>query len=449
MFKDSVITDLPALARGAPVVPGGMVCGWPIITEDDIAAVADVLRGGRLWGRKTLNVEQLEQDLCDYFGTRFCILTQSGTSALHMALSALGIGPGDEVITTAYSHIATPMAILHANAIPVFADIDPESCNISPEEIEAKITPNTRAILAVHMHGLPADMDRINAIARKHGLAVVEDASQAHGAEYKGKKAGNLGDVGCFSLNGSKNLTAGGEGGFLLTSDPDIYDRALSAATFGKKSGGGMGSPGLVHRVGWMYRIQEVPAAIARRQLSRLDEYNAARIRNAGYLSEGCSGMKGIRIQHVPTDRTHVYYTYRLRFDPAALGLDIPARQLREAVEKALFLEGVPAGQADKVPLHKHPVFREQIGYGRDCPWRCRNHAQGSQPLDDEFFPNVNQLFDDHTVIRGIHPPNGIPLMDLYLEAVQKVFRHLDEVIARTAGMEPPAVGCELFGGYF
>ncbi len=442
---------LPAISGGPAVVPPGAVKTWPIITEEDISAVVQALRSGRLWGRRSPNVIRLEEALCHYFGARHCLLTQSGTAALHLALTALGIGPGDEVITTAYSFIATPMAILHANAIPVFADIDPVTCNISVQDAERRITPATKAILPVHMHGLPADMDGINALARKHGLAVIEDACQAHGAEYKGRKAGSLGDVGCFSLNGAKNLTAGGEGGFLLTDDTDLYERAIAAATFGKgkRDGTEHSNPALVFHPGWMYRIQELPAAIALSQLPRLDEYNALRIANAEYLSKGLSGTRGIKVQLVPPDRTHVYYTYRLRFDPAALGIDIAVREFREAIEKALFAEGVPAGQADKHPLHLHPVFRDRIGHGRGCPWNCRQDADGPATPVEVAFEHVGRLFDDHTVIRGVHPPNGTALMDLYLEAVHKVFDHLEEVLEKAGSFDPPSNNCEMFGGYF
>ncbi len=437
-----------AISGGAAVVQEHMIQKWPIISEDDINNVVTVLRSGKLWGRKTPNVIQLEEDLCRYFDTKYCILTQSGTSALHMAIAALDIGPGDQVITSSYTFIATALAVLHANAIPVFADIDPQSCNISVDDIERKINPSTKAILPVHMHGLPANMDEINALAKKYGLAVIEDACQAHGAVYKGRKAGNLGDVGCFSLNGSKNLSAGGEGGFLLTNEQAIYEKALSVAMYGKNVSINKYPKNYITNLGWMYRIQEIPAAIARSQLKRLDEYNAIRIQNSEYLTKGLSGIKGIQTVEVPDDRTHVYFTYRLRFDPNIFEFNMSSRKFREAIEKAIFMEGVPIGQTDKIPLYKHPLFHEKTAYGKKCPWSCTFNKTEPQPLDDNLFVNVNQLFDDYTVIRGIHAPNNTSLMDLYLEAIHKVFHNLEEVIDKANDLDSPSNNCELFGGY-
>lgn len=436
------------MSGGPAVVPEHMIQKWPIISEEDINNVVDVLKSQKLWGRNTPNVLQLEADLCQYFDVEYCILTQSGTSALHMAIAALGIGPGDEVITTSYSFIATPLAILHANAIPVFVDIDAQSCNISVKEIEKKINPSTKAILPVHMHGLPANMDEINALAKKHGLAVIEDGCQAHGAVYKGKKAGNLADVSCFSLNGSKNLTTGGDGGFLLTNNKAIYEKALSVALYGKNFETNQHPHNSITGLGWMYRIQEIPAAIALNQLKRLDNYNAIRRKNAEYLTQGLSVIKGIQTPVVPDDRTHVYYTYRLRFEPQLFGLDISSQKFREAIEKALFMEGVPIGQSDKIPLYKHPLFQEKNGYGNQCPWSCKFIKNEAQSFDDELFVNVNQLFENYTVIRGIHAPNNTALMDLYFEAFDKVFSNLEEVVEKADSLESPSNNNELFGGY-
>lgn len=431
------------------MVPEGRIKKWPIILDDDINSVVNVLKSGKLWGRKTPNVIQLEEDLCQYFNSKYCILTQSGTSALHMAIAALGIGPGDEVITTAYSFIATALAILHANAIPIFVDIDPQSCNINVKDIEEKISSSTKAILPVHMHGLPANMDEINELAKKYGLAVIEDACQAHGAVYKGKKVGSLADIACFSLNGSKNLCSGGEGGFLLTNDQAIYEKALSVAMFGEDIATKKYREDYTTNLGWMYRIQEIPAAIARTQLERLDEYNSIRIQNAEYLTKGLSGIRGIQTPIVPGDRTHVYFLYRLRFDPAILGIELPRRKFREVIETALSMEGVPVGQSDKIPLYKHPLFQNKTGYGKNCPWSCNFYTNDPQPFNDDLFVHVNSFFEDHTVIRGIHPPNDISLMDLYIEAVEKVFHNMDEVIEKGVNLEPPSYNCESTSGYF
>jgi len=235
-----------AIQGGAATVPAGLekssfpteasqgqVCSWPIITEEDITAVTNVLRRGIIWGFHAPEVSALEKEWADYNGVRYCVATNSGTSALHMAVAAGGVEPGDEVITPALSFLASATCILHHNAIPVFVDIDPLTFNIDPEKIKTKITGKTKAVIAVHLHGLCCDMDEINRIAKKHNLAVIEDAAQAHGAAYKGRKAGTLGNMAAFSLQESKNLTCG-EGGLFITDDEDIFERATMVGRFGE-----------------------------------------------------------------------------------------------------------------------------------------------------------------------------------------------------------------------
>jgi dTDP-4-amino-4,6-dideoxygalactose transaminase len=203
-----------AVFGGDSVVPEGLVVHWPNVTQEDKAAVMAVLDRGILWGEDSPETAALEKEWAEYVGTRFCLATNSGTAALHMAVAAAGIGPGDEVITSALTFLASASCVLHHNAIPVFADIDPDTFNVTAQTIAERITERTKAIIPVHLHGLPADMDEILALARKHGLTVIEDACQAHGATYKGRKVGGLADSAAFSLNTTKNL-AGGEGGVI------------------------------------------------------------------------------------------------------------------------------------------------------------------------------------------------------------------------------------------
>jgi dTDP-4-amino-4,6-dideoxygalactose transaminase len=255
--------------------------------------------------------------------------------------------------------------------------------------------------------------------------------------------------VGCFSLNGSKNLSAGGEGGFLLTNNRDIFENALSVAMYGKNVSGKDHPPSHITRLGWMYRIQELPAAFARSQLKRLDEYNEIRTRNAEYLSYGLSEIKGIRTPIIPSDRTHAWFGYRLKFDTEEATMEMPVRKFREAIEKALFKEGVPVGQADKMPLFQHPLFQNKNEYSRHCPWSCNLNQNEPQQFDTSDFVNVHRLMDDYTLLRGIHPPNDTELMDLYLEAFHKVFDNLQEVLDKADSLPMPVNNCEMFGGYY
>src|SRR5438093_11219844 len=198
---------------------------WPILTDADRAAVARVLNRGVLSGVGAPEARGLEAEFAAVVGRRFCLATNSGTSALHIALAAAGVGPGDEVIVPALSFIATAQAVLHQGAIPVFADVEPDTYNIDIADAARRVTARTRAIVPVHLHGLPADMDAVLALARRAGLVVIEDAAQAHGATYRGRPVGTLGDMAAFSLNSTKNFPAG-EGGLFVTASEELHARA-------------------------------------------------------------------------------------------------------------------------------------------------------------------------------------------------------------------------------
>ncbi|MQY69678.1 MAG: aminotransferase class V-fold PLP-dependent enzyme, partial [Firmicutes bacterium] len=294
-----------AIAGGKRTVPEGLKVGWPVITQEDKKAVMGVLNRGILWGPYAPEVVGLQEDFARYVGTKYCIAVNSGTAALHMAVAAAGIGPGDEVITSAFSFLASAVAVLHHNAIPIFVDIDPKTFNIDPKKIEEKISSRTKAIMPVHIHGLPADMDEINEIAKKHHLVVIEDAAQSHGALYHGKKTGNFSDMAAFSLNSTKNMP-GGEGGLFVTNNEEYRGKANMVRMFGEFLKPEEGRKYNAYTMGWNYRTQEMPAAFARSQLKRLDEYNANGKRNAEYLSGHLAEIKGVTPPFVPPDRTHI-----------------------------------------------------------------------------------------------------------------------------------------------
>ena len=267
-------------------VPSGLKRRWPDIRPEDRAAVAAVLERGVLGGVGAPEMTALETDWAAFVGRSACLLFNSGTAAIHAALYALGIGPGDEVITTSYTFAGTWQPILQQGAVPVFVDIDPRTFDLDPARIEERITPRTKAIIAVHIGGMPADLDEILAIAERHELHVIEDACQAHGATYHGRQVGSIGVVGCYSLNSSKILS-GGEGGLLVADDPEILARARRLRTFGEdipelaKLTGWNFRPYTGYSIGWNYRHQEMPAALARSQLKRLPEYIAIGQQNA------------------------------------------------------------------------------------------------------------------------------------------------------------------------
>jgi perosamine synthetase len=419
-----------AIAGGEPAVPPGRHRRWPQVTAADRAALARVLDSGELWGPNAPEVTALQLEWSEYLGTRFALLTNSGTAALHCAVVAAGIGPGDEVIVPAFSFVATPMAVLHAGAMPVFCDIDPLLHTLDPALVEGLITDRTRAIMPVHVHGLPADMDELREIAARHGLAVVEDAAQAHGALYRGVKAGALGDGAAFSLNGSKLLSAS-EGGLFVTEDEEAFVAARRLAIFGEDTpplGPGQYRAYRAHGVGWNYRSGELVAALARAQLRRLDQFVRAAQDNAALLDSGLAGLPGIETPHVPDDRTCVYYRYRIRIDPDALGFSGPPVELRDRLLFALQAEGVAASLWQLLPLTAQPVFRR----GRFTSWRPGDDGKPLAPWDPGAHPRAARLLESSIVIGTANEPLfGQPgdLMARYVAAFEKVIGGIETVL--------------------
>lgn len=418
-----------AINGGSPAVPNGAHASWPQVTGADRAAIATVLDRGELWGPNAPEVTALGEEWAHYVGTAHCVVVNSGTAALHCAVVAAGVQPGDEVIVPAFSFVATPMAVLQAGAVPIFCDIDPRSFNIDPSRITDLLSSRTAAIMPVHMHGLPADMDEIRSIATERGLAVIEDAAQAHGAVYRGTKVGALGDGAAFSLNGSKNLSAG-EGGLFVTDDEDACRAARRLAIFGEDT------PPLgeheyraywSHGTGWNYRMHELTAALARAQLKRLDAFNELGRLNALSLTAALKGYPGLTAPLVPADRTSVFHRYRIRFNTDALGFGGPARELRDRLIYALRAEGVAASMWQLNPLPAQPVFRSRKR-GAWCP--AREH----EPLrswDRNAHPVTQAVLEESFVLGTAEAPLfGQPtaLMKQYVFAFEKVLSNLEDV---------------------
>ncbi len=303
---------LPAILGGKPVRSTPFP-RWPQFRDADEKAVLPVLRSG-VWSRAK-TVAEAEKRFARLMGAKYCLATSNGTSALITAVRALGIGAGDEVITTPYTFVATIHPILLANALPVFVDIDPETWQIDPAKIEAKITGNTVAILPVHIIGGICDMDRINAIAKKHNLKVIEDACEAHGGEWKNKKVGTLGDLGCFSFQTGKSLTCG-EGGAILGHDEKLMDRCYSFHNLGRPHGSVAPRNQEGHPiVGTKCRMAEYQASILMTQMESFEEESKVRSENAAYLTAKLKQIPGIvpRADYAEVTRTAFYY-YGFRY---------------------------------------------------------------------------------------------------------------------------------------
>jgi perosamine synthetase len=424
-----------AIHGGPRTVPEGLKRTWPEITQEDKDAVLAVLERGILSGVHGPEATGLETEWAEFTGSTHVLSFNSGTAALHAALFAAGVGPGDEVITSAFSFSGSFHPILEQNAIPVFVDIDPRTYNIDATKVEAKISDRTKVLMPVHIHGMPADLDTLLSLADRYNLTLVEDACQAHGATYQGRMAGTIGTMGCFSLNVTKNLS-GGEGGFLNTDNDELVERARMVRTFGERVGEEKEKirPYYSHTIGWNYRTQELPAAFARSQLKRLSRYNAIAQQNAQYLTGELSKIRGVIPPYVPSDRTSVYHKYRVRFDPDALGLTIPTTDFRQRLLEALEAEGVAVTIWHVTPMTSFPLFQKlDEGYGKGCPWSCPYYDREIEYNPDEY-PEAIRLLDTSLVINDEPHPiyiQDIELMGYYASAVRKVFENLDELLYR------------------
>jgi perosamine synthetase len=325
----------PALLGGTPAHKGGWP-GWPQWNQSWEPEIVEVLRSGRWCGHGgSGKVGEFEEAYAKLHGAKRCVATASGTTALLTALHVMGVDAGDEVIVSPYTFIATYNVCLMHKALPVFADTDPASLTMDPASIESRITDRSRAILPVHIYGMPCDMDPINAIARKHNLAVVEDACQAWLAEYKGKMCGTLGDLGCFSFQNSKHIPAG-DGGAIIGNRDQLLDRCQAYHNCGRAFGTFKGS-GSFSR-GTNYRMMHYAAALLRQEMDKLVTDTARRQENADRLTAGLKEIPGIRPVRLPENSRAVWHLYAFRYDPDGFhGLP------RTKFMRALRAEGVPS----------------------------------------------------------------------------------------------------------
>jgi dTDP-4-amino-4,6-dideoxygalactose transaminase len=331
----------------------------PHIGEEEIAEVVDTLRSGWLTtGPKTL---RFEEDFKRYIDVPFALGTNSCTGALHLALAGLEVGKGDEVITSTMTFAATANVIVHCGATPVFADIDARTMNLDPDEVEKRITPRTKAVVAVHYSGRPCDMDRLRAICTAHRLALVEDAAHAVGARYKGRQAGSLGDAAGFSFYANKNLTTG-EGGMLTTTSESVFERArmlrlqgMSRDVFRRTGAAGQTWRYEIAAAGFKYAMSDVQAAIGLHQLRRFSASQEARARIAERYTAELADVPGLGLPApVEPAMTHAWHLYVVR-------VRAEARLNRDALFAALGEQGIECS-VHFVPLHLQPYFQETWG---------------------------------------------------------------------------------------
>ena len=320
----------------------------PLIGKEEIEKVEKVLKSGFI--AQGPKVAEFEEAFASYVGTEHAIAVSSGTTALHLALLAAGVGAGDEVITTPFSFAATGNCALYVGARPVFVDIDPKTYNINPELIKGAITEKTKAILPVHLYGQPAQMDSINTVAEEHDLVVIEDAAQAHGAMFQDKKVGSLGDMGCFSFYPTKNMTTS-EGGMITTNNPEMADKARILRAHGEKER-------YQHEIlGYNFRMTDIAASIGLVQLKKLDGFNQKRIENAEYLTEHIKVLNGIKPPYVSPEVRHVFHQYTIRVEDGK----------RKDIMEYLNQEGIGTGIHYPIPIYKQKLYQD-LGYHDKCP---------------------------------------------------------------------------------
>ena len=436
-----------AVNGGTRLIPADLEKKWPPVGQEQIDAVMEVLESGVFWGPYEKQVSSLEQEVCDYLGVKHALVLNSGTAALHACISACDIRPGDEVITTAFTFWATAQAIVAQNGIPVFVDVDPKTFNIDPAKIEEKITEKTKAILPVHVHGIPADMDAINAIATKHGLKVIEDAAQAFGATYKGRMAGTLGDMAAFSLNGTKNLPAG-EGGIVVTDDDALFVRARQMAMFGEEKT----QKGAIRLydakvMGFNYRNNEMSDALCRSYLRNYDVMQKQRYENCAYLTRELSKIKGVRPLVPPAEVQSAYHLFKVLFYPEELGItNIHPLRFKWAVEKALCAEGASCYTWHIMPVPGEEIFRRKDAYGNGSPWSfdCVSRQAKDMVYDPYDYPVAMDMFDRSMIVKPVYYPNTIKLMEQIVAAFHKVFDHMDELLEFAQKVEFPLMPGEI-----
>ena len=423
------MTQSPLALHGGPPTIGRSLEAFHAMGEEEVQVAADVVRGGVLSayigapGEAFMGgprVRAFEAKAADYFGVRHALAVNSWTSGLIAAVGAIGIEPGDEIITTPWTMAATATAILHWNGIPVFADIDRRTFNLCPASVERLISPRTRAIVTVDIFGQSADIPALRALADRHGLKLIGDTAQSPGAFAGARHAGTIVDIGGFSLNYHKHIHCG-EGGIVVTDDDRLARRVAMIRNHAEAVIQSDDPAELANLLGFNFRMGELEAAIASTQLDKLAARVASRQRIAAQLDAGLAGLAGLATPHVADDCTHVYYVYGLTLDVAAIGVS------RLKIVEALRAEGIPALMAGYQNLHLLPLFRHKIAYGRaGFPWtspycaREISYGPGTCPVAEELHATS---FFGISLCMFEFPPADV---ELVIAAFRKVWSALE-----------------------
>jgi len=388
---------------------------YPVFGDKEKEAVNEVLDTNWLVAHHNPSgagqVEAFEDAFAAWIGTPHAVGLGNGTQALHLALAAAGVGVNHEVIVPTLTFMATATAVMMQNAVPVFADSEPDTLGLDPKSVEARITSRTRAVIPVCLCGYPMDMDGLMTVARKHDLVVIEDCSHAHGAVYHSRNIGTIGDMGIFSLQQKKNLCTG-DGGMLVTGNPDYAQAVRQMRTFGH------------NELSYNYRMTETAAAIGQVRLSELDSFNEIRRKNAAIMKTELEGIHGIRVREPVQDTVGVYYSLLMEYDPEILG------DVRNEFVAAVKAEGIPLAPS-YAPVHRHPNFHPDTSPARGCPWLwpLYDAPENEHPsYDDGVCPVAEDYADRRLVELKVHPPACEEDMVQAAEAIRKVVKNMHKL---------------------
>lgn len=402
---------------------------WPIVNNDDKNAIKNIFNKREFSARGSEEIAKLEREFAVFHDVKYATAFNSCTAAMHASLVSLDIKAGDEVLVPSFTFIASAMAILHNQSIPIFVDIDLNNFNISPNEIEKHISPRTKAIIIVHMHGIPVEIEPILKICSKYKLKLIEDVAQAPGAKYHGKLVGTFGDAAAFSLMPQKNLATCGEAGMLISKTLESKNKSETVRIYGEILKDNNKKVLNSFTLGWNYTINPLQAAMARVQLKKFKKLTKL-IRIKGKLfSNKLKKYDWIELPKIPLDSESVFHFFRIKLNPNKVGYNNDGR-FRKAVQDALNAEGLNVRHYQNVPLPGHPIFQNKKHFANGLPWSLLKDDISYKISD---YPNALNVIENTLVIGAIGSSPGYLLckgtIEKYMKGFEKIDKNIKEII--------------------
>jgi perosamine synthetase len=374
---------------------------------DELTNILEVFKTQKLSSLEGDMVNKFEKAFAEFIGVKYAIAVNSGTAALHVALKSMGVGPGDEVIVPPFTFIATASSVLHCNAIPIFADIEPITFNMDPNDAIKKITDKTKVIIPVHLAGTPANIDPLLKVCKEKGIMLLEDAAQSIGAKYKGKYVTSIGDAGIFSFYPSKIMTTG-EGGMIFTNNSKIAELSRQYRHHGE-----------IHwydyqRIGWNFRMDEIQAAIGLAQLKKLPSMITKRQQIGYYLNRELTNVKGIKTPEIPSYAEPSFNWWAGYVKPEEIGLKTPQEYV-----KRLDKDGKLLSIIYPEPLYMTKIFQDLVGFGHGCPWDCKHYGKKIE-YNKGLCPNVEKI-SPNLIHLGLQPNFRKEHLDYIVSKFKKI----------------------------